>query len=474
MQKLSFKAIPLLVIVVITALLYQLDPPSGLQVQAYHLALLFIATIAAIVCNVMATGAIAVISVAAYCVILPVESSGKLAITAELSSFNNALIWLIVIAFMMARAFIKTGLGERIALMLLSRFGQSSLRVAYCLGIADYIIAPATPSNTARFAITSPIANSLAKAINPEDKKLGEFLISNSSAMNDASAVGFSTAFAGNLALLGIASSLLGINLTFADWATYLLVPSLALLAIVPLVLYYFISPQTKATPQAPIFAKEKLTKIGRMSLQEWKLTFVFLGLVVLWVFGKQLNLHSTGAAFIGLSAMLLLGVLSWDDIKSEKGAWDTLIWFSVLMGMASHLKTLGAVTWLGNLVSDFLSSNMTGASPTLFLLVMMAFFLVTAYAFASGTAKVVALGGVVIGAMVSLGVTPIIAVLSVAGIMNIGCNLTTYSHARNPLAMGYGYHTAGKWMLNGLVIAFVGYIIFMSVGLVWWSILGL
>ncbi|MCW8996173.1 MAG: anion permease [Psychromonas sp.] len=469
MQKLPFIAI-----IIVTTLLYQLDPPIGLSLEAYHLALLFIATIVAIICNVMATGALAVISIAVYCVVLPVEPTGKLAILAELEEFNNSLIWLIVIAFMMARAFIKTGLGERIALLLLSQFGKSSLRVAYCLGIADYIIAPATPSNTARFAITSPIANSLAQTINKDDKKLGEFLISNSAAMNDASAVGFSTAFAGNLALLGIAKSLLGIELSFVEWASYLLVPSLCLLLAMPFILYYFISPETKATPQAPVFAKDKLLKIGAMTANEWKLTAIFIGLVGLWIFGKQFNLHPTGAAFIGLSAMLLLGILNWDDIKSEKGAWDTLIWFSVLMGMANHLRTLGAVEWLGNNVSGFLTHTLTGASPTLFLLVMMAFFLFTAYAFASGTAKVMALGGVIIGAMISLHVSALIALLSVAGIMNIGCNLTTYSHARNPLAMGYNYHSAGKWMLNGLVIAVSGYIIFISVGLLWWSVLGL
>ncbi|MEF1220485.1 SLC13 family permease, partial [Photobacterium damselae] len=221
------------------------------------------------VLNIMPTGAIAVLSIAVYCIILPVEPTGKAAITAELHDFNNSLIWLIVIAFMMARAFAKTGLGERISLVLLSKFGQSSLRIAYCLGLADYILAPATPSNTARFAITSPIANSLAKTINEKDRKLGEFLISNASAMNDASAVGFSTAFAGNLALIGIASTLLGINLTFGTWVTYLLVPSLCLFLVIPFVLYLFISPDTKQTPEAPVFAKEKLKQLGRISIPE-------------------------------------------------------------------------------------------------------------------------------------------------------------------------------------------------------------
>ncbi|NVP01782.1 anion permease, partial [Photobacterium damselae subsp. damselae] len=126
-MKLAFKWPQLLVVIAVTALLYSQLPPAGLSTEGYHLALLFIATIASIVLNIMPTGAIAVLSIAVYCIILPVEPTGKAAITAELHDFNNSLIWLIVIAFMMARAFAKTGLGERISLVLLSKFGQSSL-----------------------------------------------------------------------------------------------------------------------------------------------------------------------------------------------------------------------------------------------------------------------------------------------------------------------------------------------------------
>ena len=72
------------------------------------------------------------------------------------------------------------------------------------------------------------------------------------------------------------------------------------------------------------------------------------------------------------------------------------------------------------------------------------------------------------------LGVNPLIAILAVAGITNIGCNLTTYSHARNPLLMGYQYHNDKEWMKIGLVISIGGAIIFMATGLIWWSVLGL
>lgn len=469
------KVIPTAVIVIIAVIMWQFDPPQGLSTAGYKTAIIFISTIAGIVANILPTGAVAILGLTAYVVLRPGgEAGARDAITSGLSHFNNSLIWLIIIAFMIARAFTKTGLGRRIALVLLSKFGKSSLRVAYCLGVADFLIAPATPSNTARSAIVSPIADSLAKTINPSDTRLGKFFISSASAMNDASAVGFQTGFAGNLALVGIASTVAGVTLTFSDWAMYLLVPALALLLITPFVLYNVISPETKKTPEAPEFAKRELKDMGPVSFSEWKLVGVFIGLIVMWVGGKTLGLHSTTSAFVGLSALLLMGVLSWNDIKSEKGAWDTLIWFAVLMGMASKLKTFGFTDWVGDLVSGALSSGLDGASPTIFLIAMMSFYLFTAYFFASGTAKVVALGPVIIGALMSLGVSPLIAVLAVAGITNLGCNLSTYSHARNPLLIGYGYHTDKEWMKYGLVISVSGGVLFMVVGLIWWSVLGI
>ncbi|MDG3087515.1 DASS family sodium-coupled anion symporter [Vibrio hannami] len=469
------KTIPASFIVIVAAVLWQLEPPQGLELTAYHTAIVFIGTIAAIVANVLPTGAVAVIGLAVYAVLRPGgEASAKVAITSSLSHFDNSLIWLIIVAFMIARAFSKTGLGRRIALLLLSKFGQSSLRVAYCLGIADFLIAPATPSNTARSAIVSPIADSLAKTINKSDTRLGKYFISSVSAMNDASAIGFQTGFAGNLALVGIASAVAGVTLTFADWAFYLLLPALVILLVVPFVLYKVISPETKKTPEAPEFARKELGKMGAISLAEWKLVGVFVGLIVMWVGGKTFGLHSTTSAFVGLSALLVMGVLSWNDIKSEKGAWDTLIWFAVLMGMASKLKTLGFTGWVADIVSAALSGGLEGASSTMFLVAMMSFYLFTAYFFASGTAKVVALGPVIIGALMTLGVSPLVAVLAVAGITNLGCNLSTYSHARNPLLIGYGYHTDSEWMKYGLVISVVGAVLFMTVGILWWSVLGL
>ncbi|WP_421237963.1 DASS family sodium-coupled anion symporter [Aeromonas jandaei] len=471
MKKLTLAQLAALVTVLLAIVCWQLPAPTGLAPAAYHTAILFIATILVIVTNIAPTGYIAILSLGLYAVLhAGGEATPKAAIEGALVDFNHPLIWLIVIAFMIASAFAKTGLGKRIALLLLSRFGQSTLRSAYCLAVADFILAPATPSNTARAAIVAPIADSLAKTINKDDRKLGQFLLSSVSAMNDASAVAFSTGFAGNLALVGIAASVAGLTVGFREWALYLLPPAIGLLLIMPLVLYMVIRPETRDTPDAPRFAREELAKMGPLSRHEKSLLGVFVGLVVLWVGGSNLGLDATTVAFLGLAALLLLGVLNWNDVKGNSAAFDTLIWFSVLMGMADNLKRVGFTGWLGDELSGFMHSTLGGLGTIPMLLLVMGLYLFTSYAFASATAKVVALAPVIAGALLAVGVPAELAIFSIAAITNVGCNLATYSHARIPLLMGMGYHTSAEWMRIGLVIAIVGFAVVMSIGLTWWQ----
>ena len=87
-----------------------------------------------------------------------------------------------VIAFIVAQAVVKSGLGRRISLLMVSRFGGSSLGLAYSIVLTDAAIAPAFPSNTARGGVLFPIVLSVSKGAgsepnNPEGRRLGGYLM---------------------------------------------------------------------------------------------------------------------------------------------------------------------------------------------------------------------------------------------------------------------------------------------------------
>jgi L-tartrate/succinate antiporter len=67
--------------------------------------------------------------------------------------FSSSTVWLVFGAFMFALGYEKTGLGHRIALVI-KVMGRNTLSLGYATTLTDAILAPVTPSNTARSAGT--------------------------------------------------------------------------------------------------------------------------------------------------------------------------------------------------------------------------------------------------------------------------------------------------------------------------------
>lgn len=252
------------------------------------------------------------------------------------------------------------------------------------------------------------------------------------------------------------------------------LLPCLVSLLLVPLLVYWIVRPEIKHTPDAPNLARKELAEMGSMSRGEWLMLATVGVLLVLWIFGDTLGVDATTASFVGLSILLLSGVLSWEDVKSEKGAWDTLIWFAALLMMANQLKKLGFTTWFGNLIGDSLSSTMHGTSWVIVLLLLNAAYFYTHYFFASGNAQIAALYAVFLGVGLHLNIPAAPTALMLAFTSSLYCSLTQYTHARGPILFGAGYVPTGVWWRTGFIISLFNQAVFITVGLMWWKVLGL
>ncbi|MDX6916825.1 DASS family sodium-coupled anion symporter [Pectobacterium carotovorum] len=472
--------LPLIVILAIAAFFWRMEPPTGLSPAAWHSAVIFVATIVCIVANVLPIGAIGIISITLFALTYAAgDKTPSGAIQTALSDLNSSLIWLIVVAFMIARGFIKTGLGRRIALQMIRLLGKRTLGLAYGLAFADLVLSPAMPSNTARCGgIIYPIADSLSRSFDskPEDAsrgKIGTFLITCIGNVNDVTAALFMTAYTGNLLAVKLAANA-GVTITWGSWFLAALVPCLISLAVVPLLVYWLTKPEIRHTPDAPKLAVAELAKMGNMSRGEWLMAFTVILLLVLWIFGDRLGVDATTASFVGLSFLLLTGVLSWEDVKSEKGAWDTLIWFAALLMMANQLKKLGFTNWFGDLIGSNIGHLMQGTSWVLVLLLLNAAYFYTHYFFASGNAQIAALFAVFLGVGINLNIPAVPMAFMLAFTSSLYCSLTQYTHARGPILFGAGYVPTAIWWRTGFVVSLVNQAIFMSAGLLWWKVIGL
>ncbi len=233
--------------------------PSGLSLEAWHLFAIFISTILGIILKAAPMGTMCMIAVAvtAFTQVLAPESAGD-SITLALGGFGNKVIWLIGISFFIARGFIKTGLGNRIAFLFIKIFGKSSLGLAYGLGLADLVLAPVVPSNTARGGgIIYPIMKSMAMNFDsdpdkPETRrKLGAFLTLSSYNVNLIASSMFLTGTASNPMCQKFAENL-GIHISWTSWALAALVPGLIAFFVIPFLLYKIYPPELKKTGDAP------------------------------------------------------------------------------------------------------------------------------------------------------------------------------------------------------------------------------
>lgn len=482
----SLKIVPACVAVGIALVIWFVIPvPAGVSANAWHLLAMFIGTIAAIIGKAMPIGALAMIAIALVAITGVTNAKPSAAIADALSGFSNSLIWLIGISIMISRGLIKTGLGARIGYYFISLFGRKTIGIGYALSISELILAPVTPSNTARGGgIMHPIMRSIAHSFgsSPEQGtsgKIGRYLALVNYHSNPITSAMFITATAPNPLVVKLIADATGaqISLSWGTWALAMLLPGLVAILLMPLVIAWIYPPEIKNTENARDFANAKLHELGAVHPNEKILLGVFGFLLLLWagipemIGGAAYAVDATTAAICGLALLLLTGVLSWDDILAEKSAWDTITWFAALVMMASFLNKLGLVAWLSTSLQTGilqLGLNWVGATTLLVLV-----YLYSHYMFASTTAHITAMFGAFYAAGIALGAPPMAFALLLAAVSSIMMTLTHYATGTSPIIFGSGYTTLGQWWIAGLVMSVVNLLVWLIVGGIWWKLLG-
>lgn len=443
---------------------------EGDGTQAWHLLAIFVATILAIILKPLPMGALCMVSMAF------VAASQTLTIGETLSGFGNTTIWLIVIAFFISRGVIKTGLGRRIALFFVSKLGKKPIGVAYGMALTDLVLAPATPSNTARAGgIIMPILTSISKTYgsepnSPSSRKVGAYFIQTAYIVNCVTSAMFLTAMAGNPLAQSLAATQ-GVEITWGGWALAGIVPGLVSIIAVPWVLFKIYPPELKATPEAASQATTELKGLGKLTRAEKIMTGTIVGLLLLWTLGDvMLDMSATTAALIGLAFLLVAEVLTWNDVKTETQAWDTLVWFAALVMMATFLNTLGLIPWVSNQMSEATG----GMNWMVAFVILTVVYYYSHYLFASNTAHISAMYAAFLATAIATGAPPMFAALVFAFISSLFATLTHYAAGPAPVLFGTGYVPLGKWWTNGVVMSWILIIIWSVIGGGWMKILGI
>ena len=318
-----------------------------------------------------------------------------------------------------------------------------------------------------------PIINALSKSFGSKAddgtaRKMGSFLIFTEFHGNLITAAMFLTAMAGNPLAQSLAQHE-HIHITWMNWFLAALVPGIVSLIVVPFIIYKIYPPEIKETPDAKSWADNELKDMGHMHRDEKFMIGIFLVALILWVLGSVIDMNATLTAFISLSLLLLTGVLSWSDVLKETGAWNTLIWFSILVMMASQLNELGFIPWL----SKTIAGSLGGLSWPVVLVLLILFYFYSHYLFASSTAHVSAMYSALLGVAVATGAPPLFSALMIGFFGNLMASTTHYSSGPAPILYSSGYVSQKRWWLMNAGLAIVYFIIWLGLGSLWMKLIG-
>lgn len=446
-----------------------IPPPGTVPREAWTLLAIFVATIVGSIVQPMSGSAMVLIGVIATAVF------GALKIETGLSGYADKYVWLVLAAFFISRAMIKTGLGHRIALMLVRLIGRKTLGLGYSLVITDFVLASFVPSTGARSGgIILPIARSVSETYNsrPTDGtegKLGTFLMNLLYQCEVILCATFLTGQASNLIIARFAMEHAGIDMNYSIWFVSAIVPAIVSLVVIPLVIYNYWPPEVKETPNVVQFARDELAKLGPLARSEKILLAVFVVVVALWITSKFHGIDATVIALFGIAFLLVTKVLDWSDVTEEKQAWDVFIWYGGLVMMATELGK----TTITKLFAESVAVATNGLSWPMALIVLALVYFYAHYGFASITAHVTAMFIPFLTVTIAVGAPAGLTVLVLTYFANLSAGLTHYGTTPAPVYFGTGYVKQGQWWTIGLIASVLNILIWSTIGLAWWKVLG-
>ncbi len=455
-----------LIVAVYLIVVYLIPKPVTVKPEGWRLTGIFLATVVGSIIQPIPGGALVLMAVTLAAVM------GGLTIQQALAGYSDPTVWLVMSAFFISRSLINTGLARRIALFFVRWFGRSSLGVSYALALSDMVLATIIPSNGARSGgVTLPIARSIAELYGSTPGAtagvLGSFLIISVYQSICVTAAMFYTGQASNPLAAQMATQA-GYPITWVSWFVAGIVPGLCSLLVAPWIAFRMYPPEVKRTPEAAAFAREQLRLMGSLSGSEQILAVVFIAVCGLWATSNRHGIDITVTALFGAVALLLTGVLKWDDVVRERAAWDMFIWYGGLVRLGRALNDTGVTTAFAKGVGSLFHDT---GWVLLFAVALLIYFYAH-YVFASITAHLLAMYPAFLAVLILQGAPIGLVAYAFACFTNFSAGLTTYGTTPSPMFFAQGYTTMSMWWKVGFVVSVANIAIWSTIGFAWWKLL--
>ncbi len=453
--------------VVLACVIALLPVPQGLTPAAWRYFALFAGVVAGLIMEPIPASGVGFVGMAIAAASRLVEAEPGASLKWALSGFSNGTVWLVFSAFMLALGYEKTGLGRRVALVLVKKLGGRTIGLGYAIALTDLVLAPFTASNTARSAGTVfPVIRNIPALYGsyPGEtaRRIGAYVMWTAFAATCVTSSMFVTALAPNLFAMSLARQIAGVEVSMGGWVVGFLPVGLVLMALLPALVYVIYPPEVKGGPEVPAWAGRELATLGPVSGAEVLMAGFALLAVALWMFAGEIMDPST-AALVVVSLMLATGLVDWQELAGNRPAWNVLILLATLFALSDGLNRVGFAGWFAQHAAALLS----GWSPTVVVASLVTIFFLVHYLFASLTAHATAVLPVVLAAAVAIPGVPVRTVALLLcyslGLMGV---LTPYATGPAPVYYGSGFITRAAFWRLGLIFGMIFLAALLAIGL--------
>ncbi|EGR0525355.1 TPA: DASS family sodium-coupled anion symporter [Vibrio cholerae] len=473
LRKITLKSIGIPLAVLVMVLIFLMPTPDGLTLQGQQSIAIFCAALIMWVCGsipIYLTSMIAIVLLA----LTGTVTKEKIAF----ATLGYNVIWLMVSAFVLTAAMIKSNLARRFALWMITEFGQTPKRALFVLILINFCLVFFVPSTTARAALMVPICLILLdvyKAI-PGKSNFGKLMMLQGVQADALATSGVMTGTAANIIAVGFINSQAGGSIGYMDW----LAASFPL-ALLGMVITFFVGIKLFTFKGEVDFEgslerlKEERGNLGSLTLNEKKAMFIFCNAVFLWatesyheaMFGFSISVYMTAVISAILCLLPKIGLLTWNESNIK---WDLMIFAAGAYAVGNALESSkGAEFLISKLVYGLGLENM---SHTAVYIIVVFICMYSHLIFTSKTVKTTILIPSIIALAKTLGMDPV--TLALAASFTLTYTITLPPHSKvNAIYFSTGYFSVLDQMKYGLITCFIGASVISIAIFTWFQVLG-
>jgi divalent anion:Na+ symporter, DASS family len=387
----------------------------------------------------------------------------------------NFVWWMVFFACLLGATITYTGLGRRFAFYILSKIGTNMLMITYATTFVNNILAPFTPSNTARGAIMCGVVEGICDSMKfkPGERKGDHTLMLANMYINTTNTNMFLTAMGGNAIAVGLLAQMTGRVVTWNEWFIAAFVPGVPILFILPYVIYKLFPPSKDISVDTN-YAARQLAEMGPMTRAEKATLVIMLGTLLLWATELWHGIPATTVSFFMGCALLFprIGAVDWKHIE-PKIPWQMIIWLGFAMGLANVVDKTGGFKWL--IHSIFVQTPfLANLGFTSFLVLLITGITFMHIMFSGMNAMMMVMVPVAVQLAILKGFDPFATGLITALAVSTAAFFLPFNSAPNLIFFSRGRYTVKDHLVGAVPLSILIVLSLLFALFVWWPMVGL